>query len=454
MAIGELFLSAFLQVLFDRLASRDLLQFARREGLHLTLKKWERKLQTIESVLIDAEEKHLTDNAVKMWLDDLRHLAYDMEDILDECATEALRRKLMTTTTTTHGASSSSSKVRGVFFACFSGDWSPSAVKFRVSMRSKIKNVSSRMDELCKQKADFGLKDIGGERASSSTSTAAVYQRPPTTCLPTELAVCGRDEEKAKVLEMVLREEPSDANFAVVSIVGMGGLGKTTLACQVYNDDAVKDFERKAWVCVSDDFDVFRISKAILESITLKPSDLKDLNQVHLQLKDVLAGKKFLLVLDDVWSEDYTLWESLRSPFMVGAAGSKVIFTTRNLKVASMVGSIGDCHKLQRLSHDACWSLFTTHAFQNTNINARPNLELIRDKVVERCSGLPLAAKTLGGLLCSKQRVDEWDDILNSGIWNLSDKNEILPVLKLSYHHLPSYLKRCFCLFCNYTEGL
>ncbi|KAL5823994.1 hypothetical protein ACOSQ4_021894 [Xanthoceras sorbifolium] len=419
MAIAELFLSAFLQVLFDRLASRDLLQFARREGLHVTLKKWERKLKTIESVLIDAEEKHLIDNDVKMWLDDLRDLAYDMEDILDECSTEALRRKLMTTTPPPpHGASSS--KVRGVFFACFSGDWSPSAIKFRVSMRSKIKNVSSRMEELCKQKADFGLKDIGGKKASSSTSTAAVYQRPPTTCLPTELAVYGREEEKAKVLEMVLREEPNDANFAVVSIVGMGGLGKTTLARQVYNDDAVKDFERKAWVCVSDDFDVFRISKAILESITLKSSDLKDLNL------------------------DYTLWESLRSPFMVGAAGSKVIVTTRNLKVASMMGSIGDCYNLQRLSHDACWSLFQTHAFQNTNINARPNLELIRDKVVERCGGLPLAAKTLGGLLCSKQRVDEWDDILNSGIWNLSDKNEILPVLKLSYHHLPSHLKRYF----------
>ncbi|KAH7564711.1 hypothetical protein JRO89_XS09G0010600 [Xanthoceras sorbifolium] len=444
MAIGELFLSAFLQVLFDRLASRDLLQFARREGLHVTLKKWERKLKTIESVLIDAEEKHLTDNAVKMWLDDLRDLAYDLEDILDECATEALRRKLMTTTTTHGASSSSSSKVRGVFFACFSGDWSPSAVKFSVSMRSKIKNVDSRMEELCELKADFGLKDIGGKKASSSTSTAAVYQRPPTTCLPTELAVYGRDEEKAEVLEMVLREEPNDANFAVVSIVGMGGLGKTTLAREVYHDKAVKDFEPKAWVCVSDDFDVFRISKAILESITLKPSDLKDLNQVHLQLKDALAGKKFLLVLDDVWSEDYTLWESLRSPFMVGAAGSKVIVTTRNEKVALMMGSIGDCHKLQSLSHDACWSVFKMHAFQNTNINSRPNLELIRDKVVEKCRGLPLAAKTLGGLLCSKQRDDEWDDILNSGIWNLSDEDKILPVLKLSYHHLPSHLKRCF----------
>ncbi|KAH7548483.1 hypothetical protein JRO89_XS14G0141400 [Xanthoceras sorbifolium] len=442
MAIGELFLSAFLQALFDRLASRDLFQFARREGLHVTLKKWERKLKTIESVLIDAEEKHLTDNDVKMWLDDLRDLAYDMEDILDECATEALRRKLMTTTTTPHGASSSSSsKVRDVFFACFSGDWSPSAVKFRVSMRSKIKNVDSRMDELCKQKADFGKK------ASSSTNTAAtdaVYQIPPTTFLRTELAVYGRDEEKAKVLEMVLREEPNDANFAVVSIVGMGGLGKTTLAREVYHDKAVKDFEPKAWVCVSYDFDVFRISKAILESITLKPSDLKDLNQVHLQLKDALVGKKFLLVLDDVWSENYMLWESLRSPFLLGAAGSKVIVTTRNVKVASIMGSIGDCYNLKPLSHDACWSVFKKHAFQNTNINARPNLELIRDKVVERCRGLPLAAKTLGGLLCSKQRDDEWDDILNSGIWNLSDEDKILPVLKLSYHHLPSYLKRCF----------
>ncbi|KAK1571161.1 hypothetical protein Q3G72_012802 [Acer saccharum] len=264
-----------------------------------------------------------------MWLDDLRDLAYDVEDILDEFSTEALRRKLVMPTHDHHhqGASSSTSKVRGVFTACCfnTSNWSPTAIKFIISMDSKIKAITSRMEELCNQKSDFGLKDIGGKVSSTSSAAAELYQRPPTTCLPTEFAVYGRDKEKAKVLEMVLNDEgPSDANFGVVPIVGMGGLGKTTLAREVYKSKEVKDFEPKAWVCVSDDFNVLGISKAILESITSKSCDLKDLNQVQLQLKDALFGRKFLLVLDDVWSKNYNLWESLRSPFMVGAQGTSI----------------------------------------------------------------------------------------------------------------------------------
>ncbi|KAK2644647.1 hypothetical protein Ddye_019842 [Dipteronia dyeriana] len=202
----------------------------RKNSLHLEkgcvqlLKRWERKLKTIESVLNDAEEKQLTDNDVKMWLDDLRDLAYDVEDILDEFATEAIRRMLvMSTHDDDHqGASSSTSKVRGVFTACCfnTSNWSPTAIKFNISMGSKIKSITSRMEELCNQKADFGLKEIGGKALSTSSAAAAMYQRPPTTCLPTEFAVYGRHEEKAKVLKMVLNDEgPSDTNFGVVPIV-------------------------------------------------------------------------------------------------------------------------------------------------------------------------------------------------------------------------------------------
>ncbi|KAK3188561.1 hypothetical protein Dsin_028122 [Dipteronia sinensis] len=451
MAIGEIFLAASLQALFDRLLSPDLLQFTRREGIRPTLEKWKGKLMTFESVLNHAEEKQLTDKDVKMWLDDLRDLAYDMEDILDEFATEALRRKLVMPTHDDddhQGASSSTSKVRGVFSACCfnTSNLSPSAVKFNISMSSKIKSITSRMEELYNQKADFELKEIGGKASSTSTAAAAVYQRPPTTCLPTEFAVYGRDKEKAKVLDMVLSEEgPSDANFGVVPIVGMGGLGKTTLAREVYNDEKVKDFKPKAWVCVSDDFDVLGISITILESITSKSCDLKQLNLVQLQLKNALVGRKFLIVLDDVWSKNYDLWETLRSPFKVGAPGSKVIVTTRSADVALTMGPrpVG-YYDLKLLSNDDCWSVFKMHAFQNGDINAHRNLDLIRDKVVQKCGGLPLAARTLGGLLCSKQGDDEWEDILNSAIWDLPYENGILPVLKLSYHHLPSHLKRCF----------
>ncbi|KAK9205513.1 hypothetical protein WN943_015781 [Citrus x changshan-huyou] len=245
---------------------------------------------------------------------------------------------------------------------------------------------------------------------------------------------------------MVLTDTAADhANFAVIPIVGMGGIGKTTLAREVYNDKAVEDsgkFDVKAWVCVSDDFDVLSISKALLESITSATCDLKTVDKVQVQLKKAVDGKRFLLVLDDVWNEDYSLWVDLKAPFLAAAPNSKMIITTRNSHVASTMGPI-DHYNLEHLLDDDCWSIFKTHAFEGRDHNALEISESFRKKVVGKCGGLPLAAKTLGGLLRTTT-YDMWDDILDSKIWDLPRQSSILPVLRLSYHHLPSHLKRCF----------
>ncbi|KAK4850061.1 hypothetical protein QYF36_003532 [Acer negundo] len=315
--MAELLVSAVLPVLFEKLTSGELLNFATQEGVRSKLKKWEKTLKMIKALLNDAEKKQQEDEAVKMWLDDLRDLAYDAEDILDEYATEALRRKLKIEE---HQASTS--RARKLIPACCIG-CTPNDLWSDFSMRSKIDDVTRRLEALCRQRTELGLDKIEGRR-----STAPVETR-DTTCLPTEAVVYGRDQDKAKILEMVLRDEPDDANFDVIPIVGMGGIGKTTLIQKVYNDDAVKDFDPKAWVCVSDNFDVLQISNAIIRSITLLPSDYKDLNSVHVKLKELLNGKKFLLVLDDVWSNDDKSWQTLRSPFLFGVLGSKMAIVGR-----------------------------------------------------------------------------------------------------------------------------
>ncbi|GAV75407.1 LOW QUALITY PROTEIN: NB-ARC domain-containing protein/LRR_4 domain-containing protein/LRR_7 domain-containing protein, partial [Cephalotus follicularis] len=422
-----------LEVLFDRLASRELLNFARREGLEKKLDKLKKTLLTIEAVLGDAEDKQLTDRGVKLWLDDLRDLAYDAEDILDEFATDALGRRLKT-----DRQRASSSKLRSLLLPSSVSSWSPSAVKLNVSMGSKIKDVTARLEEISNRKTQLGLQNIGGGTSSGSTLG---WQRPPTTCLPTEPEVYGRDDDKKKVIDLLLRDEAGGANFRVVSIVGMGGLGKTTLARLVYNDEAVQGFDSKAWVCVSDDFDVIRLTKAILGAVTSQNhDDLKDLNQVQLKLRDALTSKKLLLILDNVWNTKHGLWEALKSPFLAGAPGSRIIVTTRDAKVAQLMGPI-EYYKLKPLSNDDFWFVFVKHAFEDRDIAANSNLETIRDKIVAKCRGLPLAARTLGGLLRCKP-MDDWEGILNSKIWNL--ESDILPVLRLSYFHLPSHLKRCF----------
>ncbi|XP_031282825.1 putative disease resistance RPP13-like protein 1 isoform X2 [Pistacia vera] len=243
---------------------------------------------------------------------------------------------------------------------------------------------------------------------------------------------------------MVLMDKPIDDKCHVIAIVGMGGIGKTTLAQEVYNHKAVEDFNVKAWVHVSDDFDVLRISKAIFESITRSSCNLTNLDPVQAELREFVRGRKFLLVLDDVWSTDYDKWESLKSPFMAGAQKGRIIVTTRNLEVASRIPGSTKSHELALLADQDCWSVFTEHAFRHRVTGADSNLISAREKVIAKCGGLPLAAKALGGLL-SRQTVNEWEGILNKKIGNESyDNDEILPVLRLSYYHLPWHLKRCF----------
>ncbi|KAK2640082.1 hypothetical protein Ddye_027877 [Dipteronia dyeriana] len=438
MPVGEVFLSAFLQVLFDRLAPNHL-SFFSIPDLAPELQKLNKKLLKIEAVLADAEEKQLSgDKLVKMWLNDLQDLAYDLDDLLDEFATQELERKLKPVEPQSTSILEDAGRI---ITSCTA---KVDDMKSRIDTKSRIDDISGRLDRLWEEKEDLGLiKNIAG----GTSLTLPVYRRPPTSSLPTETTVFGRDVDATKILDMVLSTgESGGANFRVISIVGMGGIGKTTLAQKVFNDEAVKDFNPRAWTCVSNDFDVLKISKAILESITLSSCDLKELDAVQKKLQEAVAGKKFLLVLDDVWSKDYRSWEVLRSPFKAGADGSKIIVTTRDKDVALTMGAPKESHILKILSDEECWSLFKAHAFECGEIASYGDIELIRQKVIEKCNGLPLAVKTLAGLLRSKQeREDEWLEMLNSKMWDLVEESDDIPAtLKLSYYYLPSHLKRCF----------
>ena len=449
--VGEAVLSAFIETLFDKLASSDLLRFARQEEIFADIKKWEKTLLKLHAVLVDAEDKQLTSRLVKMWLDDLRDLAYDVEDILDEFATEALGRKLMAELT-----QPSSSKVRRLIPSCCTS-FTPTAIKFNVKMRSKIDDITSRLKDISAEKNDLHLSDNLAVRTPTTTRSAII---PDTTSSVDESRVCGRETDKAAILKLLFDEyhEPiinSDDAVPVIAIIGMGGLGKTTLAQLAYNHDKAKShFDLRVWVCVSDDFDVLRVTRTILQYSV--PSDVKDLNQLdlnqlQLKLKEQLSGKKFLLVLDDVWNENRRVWEIFYHPIMRsgGAQGSRVIVTTRNQGVVSAIGATST-YPLEGLSDDECLSLFAQQALGKRNFDDYPELRVVGGKIAEKCKGLPLAAKTLGGMLRTNQNLDAWQDILESKIWNLPDQenNDILPALQLSYHHLPSPLKRCFA-YCS-----
>ncbi|GLT47454.1 hypothetical protein SLA2020_211520 [Shorea laevis] len=449
MEVGTALLSVTFEWLINKLESKTIDWFDSRKEARDALENWKKLLRSIRGVLKDAEMKQLTNDDVKTWLSELRDIAYDMEDILNGVEADEQRQELNLKTCD----QASTSRARKVIPApsCFT-DCSCIPCDFKVDREtmSKIKGITNRLEFIKSWKDTLGLKIEHG------TNRAVTTQRNFTTEVP-ESHVCGRKKDKEAILHMLLNDEDSTKSFFVIPIVGMGGLGKTTLARLVYNDEKLKGvFQKKAWVYVSDEFDVLGITKSILRQMNEEVSDSDDPGKLQRKLKELLTGQKFLLVLDDVWNRNYLLWERLDSLFTSGGHGSKIIVTTRDEIVGNIMG--GDesrvCH-LDLLPENECLSLLARHALETENFNSHGHLKGIGEEIVKQCGRLPLAVKTIAGLLREdRSNPDKWMQVLKSDLWKVSEEQGgILPALRLSYHHLPFQLKACFAYCAIFQKG-
>ncbi|MED6123669.1 hypothetical protein PIB30_051368 [Stylosanthes scabra] len=437
--MAESFIFSIAESLIGKLVSQALERASRVVGVYKDLLGLKDTLLIVKAVLVDAEQKLEQNHQLREWLKQLKCVFYDAEDLMDEVECEVARRDLIKK----HG--STKRKVCRFFS-------SSNPVAFRCRIAYQIKEIKDRLDKVAADRNKFGLEVIPFERR-------VVHKREMTHSYVSALDVIGRDDDKENIIDLLLKKnnEVDGKNVSVVSIVGLGGLGKTTLAKYVFNDKTIDDvFPLKIWVCVSDEFDLKQIMIKILNSSPTstylgKLQDL-DVEQLQKHLRDVLADKKFLLVMDDVWNKDRVKWEELRNLLQVGAQGSKVLVTTRSRSIGSMM-STGSFYSLEGLSHQDSVSLFLKWAFRQGDEKNHPQLVEIGEGIVRKCSGLPLALRTLGSSLFLKFAVKEWEFVRDNEIWNLDQKeSDVLPALKFSYDQLPSYLKRFFVLFSLYPK--
>ncbi|GAU17967.1 hypothetical protein TSUD_330920 [Trifolium subterraneum] len=449
--MAESFVFNIAASLLGKLASCAYEEASRAYGVYEDLQRIKDTLSIVKGLLLDAEKKKDQQHALREWLRQIQNICSDAEDVLDGFELQDKKKQVV------EASGSTRMKVRHFFS-------SSNPLVFRPKMAHQIKEIKVRLDKVAADRTKFGLVRIDVD------PRLVVQRREMTHSHIDASSVIGRNNDRKRIVKLLKephRHGNRDTSLCVLPIVGIGGLGKTTLAKLVFNDKRMDQlFKLKMWVCVCDDFDIKQVIIKIINSAsdstfasaqTVAPANHENINnldieQLQRRLRHKISGQKFLLVLDDIWNDDRAKWIELIELIKVGATGSRVIVTTRSNTIALMTGTIPS-YVLKGLSPKNCLSLFVKWAFKEGEEEKYPSLVEIGKEIVKKCQGVPLAVRTLGSSLFLKFDLDRWEFVRDHEIWNLEQKkDDILPALKLSYDEMPSYLAQCFACFSLYPK--
>ncbi|KAI3868567.1 hypothetical protein MKX03_003787 [Papaver bracteatum] len=424
-------------------------------GVEKEVTKLESTFMNLQAVLNDAEQRQMEEESVKFWLAKLKNAAYEMEDILDEWGTKIQRsrlEKLQQDEDRRIRNRHQVTKLSSYFCSPFS---CVKKVALQHDIASKIKQILETLEFIKNERDQFKF-NVSDQRSREGSPYTHGRKETSSTLIDRQ-DIVGRDFDRDIIVNRLLDVESSTnhmendtKDLRVISIIGMGGLGKTTLAQLVFDHDKVKShFKLLMWVCVSDPFDRTKVANAIVREATGEDTHTSTWNALFQELCQSVKGKKFLLVLDDVWTNDPNNLKDLMYLLDLGDHGSRFLVTTRSESVASALNS--HKHILQGLNFDQSSSLLFRKAFHGKEKLRSEVLEDIGTQISTKCHGLPLALSLLGSLLNKKINENHWTHVLKSKIWELKgfdhQKKLVYPIFLLSYDGLESQLKNCF-LYC------
>ncbi|KAG2583403.1 hypothetical protein PVAP13_6KG201606 [Panicum virgatum] len=429
--------SAILKILANKLAPSMLKQYSSIVGVTMDLQDLKGRFEDISSWLEKAGCK-TTDND-QFFIRKLKHVAYDVDDIVDEFHLEAEKHE--------------AEVANNIVSKCLCTK--PKSYMFQFKAALKIKAIKNRFDAIVKQRTDFSaiVNSLPeGHPVPHMNRTAKATPTVPNVAVAS--IICGREREKQEIISKLV-DKNNQQIIKIVSIIGLGGSGKTALSNLVFGDgNTVKDhFEVRIWVHVPQEFDVQQLMMKMFEAITYQKSEHHSIQNIIQTIADTLTGKRYLLVLDDVWTVDRSQWEDFMLYIKRGAPGSSILLTSRNRNVAEAVEST-DLSKLSSLSKDDTWTVFTQIIGEDIKGLDSELLEVGRE-IVNKCGGVPLAIKVLANVLRGKTRIEQWKAVRDSNLLDAEDKeHRVLASLMLSYSHLPSHLKRCFTICSLFPKGL
>ncbi|KAM3197365.1 hypothetical protein ACQJBY_072806 [Aegilops geniculata] len=413
------------------------------------------KLHDLKIFLADADRRNITDESVQEWVGQFKRAMYEAADILDLCQLKAMES----------GPEPANLGCLNPLLVCmqdYTGCFNPLLFCMRNpfyahEIGTRIMALNQRLDAIKERSTSFNFINLRSYEDHSSKVDDSLHgnHSRETSGELDRSGVVGekiKEDTRALVAQILQTRKEVNNNIMVVAIVGVGGIGKTTLAQNVFNDEAIQGkFSKKIWLSVNQNF---RDAELLRRVISEAGGDhrLAGGAKATLQrtLKDTLNGHKTLLVMDDVWNHE--TWERVLKIPLVNAvaSGSRVIITTRDEGVAR--GMIATCpyHQVGILAPDDAWSLLKKQVLSNEldedHINRLKDIGL---KIVQRCSGLPLAVKVMGGLLRKRGGLRrDWEQVLDDSKWSITKMpQELNYAVYLSYEDMPPYLKQCFLYY-------